>query len=156
MRWRRVIAAALVASLAGGVLHVDAFVPKEREADDDLFSPLFARRLEVGVGGLDGPRDTVQVARLQRMQADKVLTPLSFNPVSACLGSLCLGSACISSFCLGSACINSKCLGSGCVASVCGGSGCAMSVCGGSACAVSACASACFHCIEDPVDVPHE
>jgi hypothetical protein len=70
---------------------------------------------------------------------DPIQTPVSVNPVSFCVGSVCLGSycagsLCVSSECLGSGCVGSTCIGSGCAASLCAASGCVGSICGGSAC----------------------
>ena len=106
-------------------------------------SPLFHARLEATKTDwergekVDGPGGT-----------DPTWLP-SANPVSFCLGSVCLASYCIGSFCVssgcvGSGCVGSTCIGSGCVASLCGGSGCVGSVCGGSAClGVSLCPQKC-------------
>jgi len=135
---------------------------QESATTKEAFSPLFARRLEVGQRNMDKPSDHVYMAGFRMV--DHFGTPMSANPVSACLasgcfGSACLGSACLLSACFGSACTNSKCVGSGCVVSVCAGSacvtsGCVGSVCTGSACVGSVCVatacvgSACTHCAE--------
>lgn len=148
-----------------------AVVRRQENRDPDPaegFSPLFARRLEVGQQNMDKPSDRVYIAGA--LMVDPVGTPLSANPISTCLasgcfGSACLGSACLLSACLGSACANSKCVGSGCVVSLCAGSvcvtsGCVGSVCTGSACVGSVCVataclgSACTKCVgeEPPAD----
>jgi len=62
------------------------------------------------------------------------LNPISFCVGSVCLGSYCAGSLCLSSECLGSGCVGSTCIGSGCAGSMCAASGCVGSMCGGSAC----------------------
>jgi hypothetical protein len=146
-----VLATILVAVLAGGV-QVRAIAPDPVASDDGGFSPLFARRLEVGIRNMDKAPERVYMARLPLMLEDPLGTPFSGNPASACVGSACylsycLGSACIGSRCLGSACITSACGGSSCVASACGGSACIGSGCGGSACVGSGClGSACLKC----------
>lgn len=144
------IAAAVLVALIGGALHVWALAPWPG-ADPALpveeFSPLFPRRLEVGIRNMDRPAGRTYRAALS--YEEPVETPFSGNPASVCLGSgcylsVCMGSACISSRCLGSVCVTSGCGGSACVASGCGGSGCVTSACGGSGCVGSGCAgSAC-------------
>jgi hypothetical protein len=141
---------ALLIALAAA-LRVDASIPGEPETQPPAeFSPLFSRRLEVGIHHLDAPPGRLQVAALARMYEE--YNPLSLNPTSfcagsACLGSFCGGSMCLLSNCAGSACGNSKCVGSGCGVSLCGGSACTGSVCLGSLCLGSACAgSACLGC----------
>ncbi len=147
---------ALVALL--GSLRVHAFAPREATDVAGEFSPLFARRLEVGIQSLDDEPDQVLTATLsppyRRTDPGDPAppSPASGNPFSVCLGSgclgsLCLGSACVGSQCLGSACVSSSCLGSGCTVSACGGSVCVASTCVGSVCAGSTCVgSACLTC----------
>jgi hypothetical protein len=110
----------------------------------DPVSPLFQARLDAtkaewergGEAGDPGGQDPTW-------------WPASANPMSFCLGSVCLtsyclGSFCMSSHCVGSGCVGSTCLGSGCAASLCVGSGCVGSICGGSAClGVSLCPKKC-------------
>jgi len=125
--------------------HVYATAVRPVDAmSEEQFSPLFARRLEVGIQNMDRPPDKVYMAGFLMNDFGPVETPLSANPMSLCLGSGCfgsgcLGSACLASACFGSACATSKCVGSGCVVSVCGGSACAGSTCVGSACVGSVC-----------------
>jgi hypothetical protein len=152
----------LLLALALGTVSVSAHVRPEPPASEP-FSPLFARRLEVGIAGMDRPDEDRIAAGRPFAEIDPVATPLSANPVSfcvasACMASFCLGSACMASKCLGSACLNSGCGGSACVVSLCGGSACAASVCGGSACLGSACAgSACAPgCLQGGPDGPGE
>lgn len=120
-------------------------------AGDAPYSPLFARRLELGIGAMDRGEEPVYQAALQ-IYDRSVETVLSLNPVSfcagsACLGSFCGGSACLLSKCAGSACANSTCVGSGCAVSACMGSACGASLCVGSGCLGSACVgSACLTC----------
>ena len=122
------------------------------------FSPLFERRLVVGIQRMDAPAERVRVAELPRYYSDTVGTPASGNPLSgclgsACLGSVCLGSLCMGSKCLGSACISSGCLGSGCTGSGCAGSACIESGCVGSACIRSGClGSACLSCGQSGIE----
>lgn len=156
MSGREGIAAVGLALMA--VWCVEASVPRPPRGPTLEDSPLFARRLELGIGHLDAPEGRVQVAALPRMQI--VETPLSLNPVSfcvgsACLGSVCVGSACLLSNCAGSACGNSKCVGSGCLVSLCAGSACGTSACVGSVCLGSLCAgSACTQCGLETPDTP--
>jgi hypothetical protein len=100
----------------------------------DPVSPLFQARLDAtkaewergGEAGDPGGQDPTW-------------WPASANPMSFCLGSVCLASHCV-----GSGCVGSTCLGSGCAASLCVGSGCVGSICGGSAClGVSLCPKKC-------------
>ena len=124
---------------------------------DESFSPLFARRLELGVRALDRTGEAVfQTAAMPRvMQPTETvlsLNPVSFCAGSACLGSFCGGSACLLSKCAGSACANSSCFGSGCVVSACVGSTCGTSLCVGSACLGTACVgSACLNCATEVI-----
>jgi len=145
------------ACLLGGLgIEATATIPEEGPAEE--FSPLFARRLEVGLRNMDKPPDRVYLARLGPMHRD-VATPASGNPISACLGSacfmsVCIGSACFSSTCFGSACFSSNCGGSGCITSGCVGSTCVGSGCAGSVCVGSICfGSACLNC-PDPGPPP--
>ncbi len=142
------LASALLVAVAAIVPRSEASV----EADGGPpapFSPLFERRLEVGMENLDRPAGSILIAHLDTLESASVDSPLSANPVSGCLGSacslsICLGSACLNSRCLGSGCLLSACLGSSCVTSGCGGSACVASTCGGSACVGSVCGgSAC-------------
>ncbi len=141
-------AAASILALVALVWHAQAGVPPSREESPE-FSPLYARRLAVGLANLDSSPGLIRTAHLE-ITMRPVSTPLSGNPLSlcigsACLGSVCLGSACAGSTCLGSACSASACTGSGCVASGCAGSACANSACAGSLCLGSAClGSACL------------
>jgi len=146
----KTLAAALCLTTALAYLQVwDAWAIAGRPAttaagEADAFSPLFARRLEVGQQNMDKPSNRVFMAGMRYTVGEPVGTPLSANPVSTCLasgcfGSACLGSACLLSACIGSACANSKCVGSGCIVSVCGGSACVTSGCVGSVCTGSAC-----------------
>jgi hypothetical protein len=129
-------------------LSIVAAAPARPPAGDP-WSPLYERRLEVGIIAMDHPAPERLAGMAPFGRRDPVATPLSGNPVSFCVGSacsasFCVGSACLASRCVGSACLTSACGGSGCVVSLCGGSACAASVCGGSACLGSACAgSAC-------------
>ena len=141
---RKVRLLAAAAALAGVVQPMQTHATARLSASDpaDSYSPLFARRLSVGIEDMDPPDDRLGAGIFLR---DPVSTPASVNPGSlclgsACLGSWCLGSACLNSGCLGSACFNSNCLGSTCAGSMCGGSACVGSVCGGSACVASSCA----------------
>lgn len=142
------LAAAIVAATL--LAHYQTLAMPERDGTsaEEPFSPLFSRRLEVGVLNMDKPAERQYMARLEVFYRP-FETPLSGNPLSVCLGSgclgsLCLGSACLSSRCLGSACVASGCGGSTCIASGCGGSACIGSGCGGSACVGTVCAgSAC-------------
>ena len=144
--------AAVLAALMSGLFqtHVLGHSPVVNGSEE--FSPLFARRLDVGIGRLDGPAGHVTVAHLGLYYSDPLGTPASANPLSGCLGSGCLGSVCFGSLCmgskcLGSACISSGCLGSGCTGSGCAGSACIDSRCVGSACIQSGClGSACLSC----------
>ncbi|HKY34126.1 MAG TPA: hypothetical protein VJV23_16470 [Candidatus Polarisedimenticolia bacterium] len=130
---------------------VRAVAPAEPPPEEGSFSPLFERRLEVGLLGLDPPPDRTYVASLQ-IHNRPLETPVSGNPASFCVGSGCLGSFCAGSLCLisncaGSLCLNSKCAGSACGTSLCGGSVCGTSACLGSVCGGSAClGSACAGC----------
>jgi hypothetical protein len=153
MSRREGIAAVCLALMAAWCVEASVPRPPREETVDD--SPLFARRLEVGIGHLDAPEGRIQLAALPRVQI--VESPLSLNPVSfcvgsACLGSICAGSACLLSNCAGSACGNSKCIGSGCAVSLCAGSACGTSACVGSVCLGSFCVgSACTQCgLETP------
>jgi len=147
---RRFIAATAASILAFSALvwHARADVTAPRE-EQPGFSPLYARRLAIGLENLDSPPGLIRTAHLE-IVSRPVGTPASANPLSLCLGSMCLGSvclgsACAGSSCLGSACSGSACLGSGCVASGCAGSVCTSSGCAGSACLGSACiGSACL------------
>jgi len=146
---RLAIALAIAAAFLPAPFEALAYAPRSAPtAAEEPFSPLFSRRLEVGVRNMDKPAERSYVARLE-VQTRPLGTPLSGNPLSVCigsgcLGSVCLGSACLSSRCLGSACIASGCGGSTCIASGCGGSACIGSGCGGSACVGTVCAgSAC-------------
>ena len=106
--------------------------------ESPAFSPLYERRLEIGLENLESPPGLIRTAHLERVNRP-VETPASANPLSVCLASGCLGSVCF-----GSACAGSACFGSACSGSTCGGSGCSGSACGGSACVNSGCAgSAC-------------
>ena len=140
--------AASVLALVALVWHVRADVPRSREELPE-FSPLYERRLAVGLENLDSPPGSIRIAHLE-IVGRPVETPLSANPLSLCIasgcvGSVCLGSACAGSTCLGSACSSSACTGSACVASGCAGSVCTSSGCAGSACLGSAClGSACL------------
>ena len=110
----------------------------------DPVSPLFQARL-------DATMDEWERGGKAGDPGDQSPTwwPASANPVSFCLGSVCLasycvGSLCVSSDCVGSGCVGSTCLGSGCASSLCVGSGCVGSICGGSAClGVSLCPKRC-------------
>ena len=139
---------ALLPALALGTLSVFAAAPAGTSPGDP-WSPLYARRLAVGVISMDRQEPERLAGLAPFGRRDPVATPLSGNPVSFCVGSACgasycVGSACLGSRCVGSACVTSGCAGSGCFVSLCGGSACAASVCGGSACLGSACAgSAC-------------
>lgn len=146
-------AASLVLVLMLGVWHVSATVPADRSETSE-FSPLFERRLEVSLESMDAPPERDLLAYTERLHRD-VMSPISGNPLS-----VCVGSACIVSVCFGSACLNSRCLGSTCIVSGCGGSACVTSGCAGSACIASACAgsvcvgstclgSACLQCPGD-------
>jgi len=135
-------AAASILALVALVWHVQADVPPLRDELPE-FSPLYARRLAVGLENLDSPPGLIRTAHLE-IVLRPVSTPVSGNPLSlclgsACLGSVCFGSACAGSACLGSACSSSACTGSGCVASGCAGSVCSSSGCAGSVCMGSAC-----------------
>jgi len=150
---RLIVAMLLAVALTGW--RADAIAPIERGREGEAgFSPLFARRLEVGVQNMDKTPDRVYTAHLPIYDEAPVATPLSGNPVSVCLASgcylsVCLGSACLNSRCLGSACLLSGCGGSACISSGCGGSSCIGSACGGSACIGSVCAgSACINCLD--------
>lgn len=147
---RRLIAATAVSILvfSAFVWHARADAPPLRD-EEPAFSPLYARRLEIGLENLDSPPGLIRTVHLE-IVSRPVGTPASANPLSLCLGSMCLGSvcfgsACAGSSCLASACSGSSCLGSGCVASGCAGSVCTSSGCVGSACLGSACiGSACL------------
>ena len=142
----RTAAAAALLAIAVGQFHAYAIADHPgAPGSDQKFSPLFAKRLEVGVQNMDKQAGKVYMAGFLMDDFSQPLeTPLSANPVSLCLasgcfGSGCLGSACLLSACIGSACATSKCVGSGCVVSICAGSACTTSTCGGSVCAGSVC-----------------
>jgi hypothetical protein len=144
---RRLLAAALLLSAAATGAY--CFQPEPRDAGS--WSPLFARRLELGVGAMDRVQaPDVRMAYQIVNQPDETvlsLNPVSFCAGSACLGSFCGGSACLLSKCMGSACANSTCVGSGCAVSACVGSACGTSLCVGSVCLGSACVgSSCLTC----------
>ena len=135
-------AAASILALVALVWHVQADVPPLREELPE-FSPLYARRLVVGLENLDSPPGLIRTAHLE-IVLRPVGTPASANPLSLCLasgcgGSICFGSACAGSICLGSACAASSCAGSACTSSGCAGSACAGSMCAGSVCMGSTC-----------------
>jgi hypothetical protein len=118
---------------------------------DASWSPLYERRLEIGVQQMDRAGEPALRASLQLYhQPEEMvlsLNPISFCAGSACLGSFCGGSACLLSKCAGSACANSTCVGSGCAVSACLGSSCGGSLCLGSGCLGSGCVgSACLTC----------
>lgn len=143
---RRTLSIGVLLLLVIGGWQARAFSVESTDPTVDHFSPLFERRLEVGIENLDDPADRVHMAILPPFQRDEPPdgtipeTPASGNPLSVCLGSACLGS-----LCLGSGCIASKCIGSACVTSGCATSGCLSSACAGSTCAGSAClGSVCF------------
>jgi len=155
MPWKQKakLIAAISLGIAFTVWRADAIAPSAVDAESRAgFSPLFARRLEVGLQNMDKTPDRVYVAHLPIYDQEPVATPLSGNPLSMCLASgcylsICIGSACLNSRCLGSACITSGCGGSACITSGCGGSACIGSACGGSACVGSIClGSACVNC----------
>ena len=152
MSTRRVPRPLLAAALLLAAAATGAHRLQPEPHDDESFSPLFAKRLELGVRAMDRPGEAAfQVAAMERV-LQPTETVLSFNPVSfcagsACLGSFCGGSACLLSKCAGSACANSSCVGSGCAVSACVGSMCGTSLCVGSACVGSGClGSACLNC----------
>ncbi|HEY3176676.1 MAG TPA: hypothetical protein VGK94_13055 [Candidatus Polarisedimenticolia bacterium] len=130
-----VVAASLAIAMCH--LHAFAFAPGPL-GGADAFSPLFARRLEVGISGMDRPAEPARVARLHLYEDDVDLifsaTPISYCIGSACLESMCIGSACVKSYCVGSVCGASACTGSACGGSACIGSACIGSGCLGSAC----------------------
>jgi hypothetical protein len=142
------------------ILSLLAVAAREAErpsGEEAAWSPLFERRLQLGVQGMDEVKETPPLLALQRYyQPDQTvlsLNPVSFCAGSACLGSFCGGSACLLSKCAGSACVNSSCAGSGCAVSACLGSACATSLCVGSGCVGSGCVgSACLTCgaVESP------
>ena len=141
---------AAVLLLAAAATRAHTLQPAPR--DDESFSPLFARRLELGVRAMDRTGETAfQTATMPRVlqptETVLSLNPVSFCAASACLGSFCGGSACLLSKCAGSACANSTCFGNDCVVSACVGSTCGTSLCVGSACLGTACVgSACLNC----------
>jgi hypothetical protein len=99
----------------------------------DPVTPLYKARLDATLAGWEA------VASTDDGTEATPWWPASAQPVSLCVGSVCLGSLCVGSICLtsdcsGSVCVNSGCVGSGCVGSTCLGSGCVGSVCGGSVC----------------------
>jgi hypothetical protein len=145
----RIAAVSLIVLMGGW--QVQATAPTSPGTDPE-FSPLFERRLAVGLENMDKPPERVFVARQELLDREELATPLSGSPLS-----ICIGSACLVSICLGSVCLNSRCLGSTCIVSGCGGSACVTSGCAGSACVTSACAgsvcvgsvclgSACLRC----------
>jgi len=101
----------------------------------DPISPLYQARLDATLAEWEmAATGAVGGGEIGTEGGPVSVQPFSFCLASVCAGSYCLGSACVNSDCLGSGCINSGCVGSGCVASVCLGSGCVGSMCGGSAC----------------------
>ena len=126
---------ALTAGVGGLGAHTRRHFAVEGPAE---FSPLFARRLDLGIERLDQPADRVFTVAMERVSqpADFIA---SGNPYSYCLGSLCGGSTCLGSACIGSTCLGSGCSGSTCAGSACLGSSCVGSVCIGSRCVGSVC-----------------
>lgn len=111
----------------------------------DPISPLYQARLDATLAGWDmAAMGAGGVGEIDPEGGPISAQPFSFCVGSLCAGSYCFGSVCVNSDCLGSACINSGCVGSGCVGSVCVASGCVGSMCGGSAClGVTLCTRAC-------------
>lgn len=143
MRRRRITAmtmALAALALTAGVGGLGAGVPAMQGPDDAGFSPLFARRLDLGIQRLDQPADRTLTAAMQVVE-EEVEFIASGTPYSYCLGSLCGGSTCLGSACVGSTCLGSGCLGSTCAGSACSGSTCLGSVCVGSKCLGSVCGS---------------
>ncbi|HKY34125.1 MAG TPA: hypothetical protein VJV23_16465 [Candidatus Polarisedimenticolia bacterium] len=137
MRLRTVAGLLLAAALpAAGALRADASAGAG-SALDEPFSPLFERRLEVGLLNMDAPEGARLRAALIAGESGAIV--FSGSITSWCLGSGCGGSACLGSACLGSTCLGSGCLDSKCVGSACGGSQCIGSLCGASQCLGSAC-----------------
>ncbi|HEY3176677.1 MAG TPA: hypothetical protein VGK94_13060 [Candidatus Polarisedimenticolia bacterium] len=149
---RRAFVLIACGAIALGGYRAHAFAPRDMPASPtEGFSPLFSRRLEVGVRSMDQPPGSLRVAG-GLVLSDPVETPASANPISVCVASgcalsVCLASGCILSGCLGSVCESSVCLGSTCIGSGCAGSACVGSGCLGSVCLGSGCAgSACLRC----------
>jgi hypothetical protein len=139
--------AAAILAMTAGVGGIGAHTRVRAAAEGGDFSPLFTRRLDIGIDRLDQPDDRRFTVALQIVnQPDEFIA--SGSPFSYCLGSLCAGSVCLGSACVGSTCLGSGCSGSTCTGSACLGSTCLGSVCLGSKCAGSAC-SACGATTED-------
>lgn len=97
---------------------MNVFAAEESESNNILFEERISqaeRQFELEGNDEDGAQGPMR-------------TPVSLG-VSACAGSVCVGSACFYSVCVGSACTQSGCVGSGCVNSGCGGSVCIGSFC---------------------------
>ena len=118
----------------GLVIAVVAVCVSSAARASDPITPLYRARLDATLAGWETagspPDDDAQGSLSWPASAQ----PVSFCVGSLCLGSMCAGSLCIGSECSGSVCVNSGCAGSGCVGSTCIGSGCVGSICGGSAC----------------------
>jgi hypothetical protein len=97
-------------------------------------TPLYKARLDATLRGWEASASSIGEDVDNAPWWPASAQPVSLCVGSLCLGSLCAGSLCISSECSGSLCISSGCAGSGCVGSTCLGSGCVGSICGGSAC----------------------
>ena len=100
----------------------------------DPITPLYKARLDATLAGWEATPSQVGDDTEGVPWWPVSAQPMSYCVGSLCLGSMCGGSMCICSECSGSACLNSGCLGSACVGSTCIGSGCIGSICGGSAC----------------------
>ena len=117
----------------------------------DPVSPLYQARLDATLAGWES------VDTPLGKHGNDPCWPISAQPVSlcvgsVCLGSLCAGSICISSECSGSLCVGSECVGSGCLGSTCLGSGCLGSICGGSVClGTTMCLKTCGGVITPPI-----
>ena len=146
--WGAVAAAIAATGLAIGEWPALAFAPVSGQAEMEEFSPLFSRRLEAGVAGMDAPPDRVRIAAMSRYEDTEVVA--SAQPASVCVGSACIYSYCFGSACVQSHCLGSACSGSGCLGSLCGGSGCLGSACLGSGCL----GSACTHCVTSDPEEP--
>jgi hypothetical protein len=98
----------------------------------DPLSPLYRARLDATLAEWESA--TPQTVDDPPGGGPVSVQPMSFCVLSVCGASFCCGSVCVSSECIGSVCVNSACTVSGCVGSICFGSACAGSICGGSLC----------------------
>jgi len=131
------------------VLVFSGFTTVEKGKTEIIQSPLYSVRAEQTAEYMAAPSNVIQSNEVIEGKGEVTPnTPLSLNPWSACVGSLCFGSGCGGSLCFGSTCGASGCTGSncgasGCAGSTCGISGCAGSVCGATGCIGSVCAGEC-------------